>query len=72
MNDRYGGIKIHEGSSTGTVGAHREAMTTSSIMYITGTWFNKFSKKQLKTMSKDVQYNPKSNLNLFSIGKAIK
>ena len=56
----------------GTVDAHGMAMTASSIMDIAGTWCKKFGKEQLKTTSKDVQYNPKSNFNLFIIGKAIK
>ena len=54
------------------VSAHGEAMTASSIMDITGIWCNKFGKEQLKAMLKDVQYNPKSNFNLFNIGKVIK
>ena len=33
-NDRSRGNNIHEGSGTGTVGAHGEAMTASSIMDI--------------------------------------
>ena len=41
-------------------------------MDIAGTWCNKFGKEQLKAMLKDVQYNPKSNIKLLSIGKAIK
>ena len=41
-------------------------------MDIAETWCNKFGKEQLKATLKDVQYNPKSNFNLFSIGKAIK
>ena len=41
-------------------------------MNIAGTWCNKFGINLLKAMSKDIQYNPKSNFNLFSIGKAIK
>ena len=47
-------------------------MTASSIMDIAGNWCNKFGKVQLKAMLKDVQYNLKSNFNLFSIGKEIK
>ena len=72
MYDICGGRNIGEGSGTGTVGAHDKAMTTSSIMDITGTWFNKFGKEQLKATSKDVQCNLKLNFNLVSIGKAIK
>ena len=64
MNDRHGGSKIHEGNGTDTVGAYGEAMTASSIMDIAGTSCNKFGEEQLKA--------PKSNFNLFSIGKAIK
>ena len=71
-NDRCRGSNIHEDSGTGTVGAHGGAMTASSIMDITGTWCNKFGKEQLKATLRDVQYNPKSNFKLFSIGKAIK
>ena len=47
-------------------------MTADSIMDIAGAWCNKFGEEQLKAMLKDAQYNPKSNFNLFSIGKAIK
>ena len=72
MNNECKGSNIHEGSDTGTIGAHGEAMTANRIMDIAGTWCNKFGEKQLKATSKDVQYNPKSNFNLFSIGKAIK
>ena len=71
MNDRHGGSNLCEGSGTGTIGAHGKAMTASNIMDIAGTWCNKFDKEHLKTMLKDVQYNPKSNFILFSIGKAI-
>ena len=42
-NNRCRGSNIHEGSGTGTIGAHGGAMTASSIMDITGTWCNKFS-----------------------------
>ena len=37
MNDRCGVCTIHEGSDTGTVGAHSKAMTVHSIMDIAGT-----------------------------------
>ena len=47
-------------------------MTASNIMDIAVIWRNKFGKEQLKATLKDVQYNSKSNFNLFSIGKAIK
>ena len=47
-------------------------MTADSIMNVAGTWCNKFGKEQLKAILKDVQYNPKSNFNLFNIEKAIK
>ena len=72
INGRCRDCNIHEGSGTGTVDAHGEAMIASSIMESAGTWCNKFVKEQLKAMLKDVQYNPKSNFNLFRIGKAIK
>ena len=72
MNDRHGGSNMHKGRGTCPVGAHYKTMTASSIMDIAGTWCNKFCKEQLKATLKDVQYNPKSNFNLFSIGKAIK
>ena len=52
--------------------AHGEAMTASSIIDIARTWCNQFGKEQLKTTLRDVQYNPKSNFKLFSIGQAIK
>ena len=42
------GSNIHEGSDAGTIGAHGEAMTASSIMNISGTWCNKFCKEPLK------------------------
>ena len=71
-NGRHGGSNIHEGSGTGTIGVHGEAMAASSIMEIAGTWCNKFGKDQLKDTLKDIQYNPKLNFNLFSIAKAIK
>ena len=44
MNNRCGGSNICEGSGTGTIGTHGEAMTTSSIMDITGTWCNNLTK----------------------------
>ena len=72
MNDRCKGSNIHEGSGADTMGAHGKTMTSSSIMDIARTWCNKFGKEQLKATLKNVQYNPKSNFNLFSIGKAIK
>ena len=72
MNNRIRGSNIHEGSGTGIIGAHGEVMTASSIMDVARTWCNKFGKEQLKTALRDVQYNPKSNFNLFNIGKAIK
>ena len=71
-NDRTKCTNIHKGSVIDTMCAHGEAMTASSIMDIPGTWCNKFSKEQLKATLKDVQYNLKSNFNLFSTGKAIK
>ena len=37
MNDRCRGSNIHEGSGTGTIGAHGKAMTASIIMDIAGT-----------------------------------
>ena len=70
-NDRCGGSNICGGSGTSTVGAHSEAMTASSIIDIAGTWCNKFGKEQLKATLKDVRCNPKSNFNLFIIGKAV-
>ena len=63
-NDSHGASKKHEGSSTGTIGAHGMAMTASSIMDIAGTLCNKFGKEQLKAMLKDVKYNPKSKMKL--------
>ena len=72
MNNRHGGSNTCKGSGKGTIGAHCEVMTASSIMDISGSWCNMFGKEQLKAMLKDVQYNPKSNFNLFSIEKAIK
>ena len=72
LNDRVRGSNIHQGSGTGTIGEHGDAMTARSIMDTAGTWCNKFSEEQLKATLKDVQYNPKSNFKLFSIGKAIK
>ena len=51
---------------------HGKAMTASIIMDISGTWCNKFGKKQLNATLKDVQYNPKSKFKLFSIRKVIK
>ena len=71
-HNRCRGSNILKGSGAGTTGAHGEAMTASNIMDIAGTWCNKFGKEQLKAILKDVQYNPKSNFNLFSVGKAIK
>ena len=71
-NDRHRGSNIHEGNGAGTMGAHGKAMIARSIMDIAVTWCNKFGKEQLRAMLKDVQYNPKSNFNLFSTGKAIK
>ena len=71
-SDRCGGSNICEGSGAGTIDTHGKAMTASSIMDIAGTWCNKFGKEQLKATLKDVQYNPKSNFNLFNIGKGIK
>ena len=68
MNDRCKGNNIHEDSGADTVHAHGNAMTASSIMDIARTWCNKFGKEQLKATLKNVQYNPKSNFNLFSIG----
>ena len=47
-NDRCGASNLHEGSGAGTIGAHGEAMTASSIMDIAQTWCNKFGDKQLK------------------------
>ena len=64
-NDWCRGSNICKGSGTGTIGAHCEAMTASSMMDVAGTFCNKFNKKQLKATLKDVQYNPKSNFNLF-------
>ena len=63
---------IHKGSDAGTVDAHGKAMTASNIVDIAGTWCNKFCQEQPKVTLKDVQFNPKSNFNLFSIEKAIK
>ena len=63
INDRTQGINIHERSSVGTA---------SSIMDINRIWCNQFGKEQLKAILKDVQYNPKSNFDLFCIRKAIK
>ena len=71
-NNRQGGSNIYKGSGAGNVGVDGEAMTISSVMDFVGTWCNKFGKEQLKSSLKDVQYNPKSNFNLFSIRKAIK
>ena len=71
VNDRCRGSNIHEDSGTGTLGAHGEATTASSIMDTAATWCNTFGKEQLKAKLQDVQYNPKSNFNLFSIKKAI-
>ena len=48
------------------------AMAANSIKDIAGTWCNKFGKEQLKDMLKNVQDNPNSNFNIFSIGKVIK
>ena len=61
-----------EGSGAGTMGAHGKAMTARSIIGIARIWCNKFGEEQLKATLKGVQYNPKLNLNLCSIGKAIK
>ena len=72
INDRCRGSNTCKGSGTGTMGAHGKAMTVSSIMDIVGTWCNKFGEEQLKAKLKDVQCNPKSNFNFFSIRKAIK
>ena len=72
MNDRHGVSNIHEGSGTGTIGAHGVAMIASSIMDIAGISCNKFRKEQLKATIKNMQYNSKSNFNMLSIGKAIK
>ena len=71
-NNRHGGSNIHEGSGAGTIGPHGKSMTASSIMDIAGTLCNKFVKEQLKASLKDVQYNPKSNLSLFRLGKQSK
>ena len=71
-NDRHGKGNLHKGIGTGTIGAHCKAMTASSIMDIAGTWCNKFGEEQLKATLRDVQYNPKSNFNLFSKRKAIR
>ena len=54
------------------MGVYGKAMPASSNMDIAGTWWNKFGKEQLKAMYKNVQYNPKLNFNLSSIGKSIK
>ena len=62
--DRCEGRNIHEGSDTGTMGAHGEAMTASRIMDNAETWCNKFDKEQFKATLKDVQYNPKLSFNL--------
>ena len=40
MDDKMGGINIHEGGIIGTMGDHDEAMTASSIMDVAGTWCN--------------------------------
>ena len=66
-NDRTGGINIHEGSSIGTMGGHGDATTAISIVDIA-----MFGKEQSIATLNDVQYNPKSNFNLFSIEKVIK
>ena len=63
-NNKCGGSNISKGNG--------EAMTASSIIDVAGTWCNKFGEEQIKAMLKDVQYNPKSNLNLSSIREAIK
>ena len=63
---------MHKVKGKGTVGAHGKAVTASNIIDIAGTWCNKFGKKQLKATLEYMQYNPKSNFILFSIGKAIK
>ena len=65
MNHRHGGSNLCEGSGTGTIGAHYKAMTARSIMDIAVTWCNMFGKEQLKATLKNVQFNPKSNFNLF-------
>ena len=46
-------------------------MTASNIMDIARTWCDQFGKDQVRATLKGVWYNPKSNFNLFSIGKAI-
>ena len=72
MNDRGEGNKLHDGSGTGTMGAHGKVMTASSIMDIARIWCIKFGKEQLKVMLKDVQYNPKSNFSLSVLGHPLK
>ena len=54
-NDRCRASNIQEGSGTGTMGTHGQAMTASSILDIAGTWCNKFGKEQLKATLKDMQ-----------------
>ena len=51
MNNRCGGSNICKGSGIGTIGTHGEAMTTSSIMDISGTWCKKFVKGQLNCIT---------------------
>ena len=72
MNDRIRGINIDKNGGIGTVGVHGEVMTAISIIDITKTWCNQFGKEQLKATLTDVQYNPKSDLNLVSIGKLLR
>ena len=59
VNNRCRGSNTCKGSGTCTIGAHDDAMMACSIMDIIA-------------MLKEVQYNPKSNFNLSSIGKTIK
>jgi hypothetical protein len=42
------------------------------VLDLPGTWCDQFGEVQIKAKLSDVRYNPKSNFNLFSLGKAIK
>lgn len=71
MKDKSVASNVRQGGAVDTMEAHGGAQMWESVLNLWGTRCNQYSKPQLSAKLKDVSYNPRTNFNLFSIGKTI-